>query len=440
MISLNEADSNFIYPQALAKQLTLFSDSSNWANYDVAIDINHDMYMNAVNYDKIPDWNGTGVPPKGGYWFANDSSIEDYQLDLQYIILHQMIHGLGMLSSWAPYFSNANSPFQKLLKGLIASEDSLKVMTPSPYWYIKHSTGPAYVTGFQPNMIFDKFLNLTIPAKNETRWLVDFGFDLQSFCVLENDAFIVNFMNAFLNNATQSSRAKSIYVSMAQSKTLSFKFSATCENSAYFTNTYLNQTYSSIQLMTGPNILEDNILTEEALYRPGISTSHVDDDYADTPDFLMTHKFNFGKTLQQLIEDTYSTIPEIKYNITNKIQVNVTTVHNTTVGNHTTSANVTTTEERDQITELTYKSAIGPGILRILETIGYSTVLTNTNYTIGVIKTTKPDTTCDDSNNNFYSRDLLEVVDRKSDATRLFAANMDLYYVVLLFILTFCVL
>ncbi|GAN11185.1 hypothetical protein MAM1_0498c10743 [Mucor ambiguus] len=440
LISLNEADSNFIYPQALAKQLTLFTDSSNWANYDVAIDLNHDMYMNAVNYDKVGDWNGMGIPPTGAYWFSNDKSIEDYQVDMEYLILHQMIHGLGMVSSWAPYFSDTNSPFQKLLKGLIAPEDSLKVMTPSPYWFVKHSTGPAYITGFQPNMIFDKFLNLIIPARNETKWLVDYSFDLQSFCVKENDAFIVNFMNSFLNNATQSARAKTIYVSMAQPKTLSFQFTANCEHSAYCADPYLNQTYPSIQLMTGPNILEDTNLTEEALYRPGISTSHVDDDYTGTPDFLMTHKFHRGKTLQQLVEEAYANIPEIKYNITQKIYVNVTTVHNTTVGNHTTSANVTSTEERNQTTQYIYKYAIGPGILRILETIGYSTVLTDTNYTTSVIKTKKPYTDCDDSNNNnYYARDDQQVtVSSKSDAAHLL--SVPIYLHIFAFIISFYIL
>ncbi|CAO0803494.1 unnamed protein product [Mucor circinelloides] len=440
LISLNEADSNFIYPQALAKQLTLFTDSSNWANYDVAIDINHDMYMNAVNYDKITDWNGTGIPPMGAYWFNTDKSIQDHQVDMQYLILHQMIHGLGMVSSWAPYFSDRNSPFQKLLKGLIVPEDSLKVMTPSPYWFVKHSTGPAYITGFQPNMIFDKFLNLIIPARNETKWLVDFSFDLQSFCVMENNAFIVNFMNSFLNNATQSARAKTIYVSMAQPKTLSFQFSPTCAQSAYYTDPYLNQTYHSIQLMTGPSILEDTSLAEEALYRPGISTSHVDDDYTGTPDFLMTHKFHRGKTLQQLVDEAYASIPEIKYNITEKVYVNVTTVHNTTVGNHTTSANVTTTEERNQTIQYTYKYAIGPGILRILETIGYSTVLTNTNYTTSVIKTNKPNTSCDDSNNNnYYARDdQLVAASSKSDATH--SSFVTIYLHLFVFIVSLCTL
>ncbi|KAG2207665.1 hypothetical protein INT47_011785 [Mucor saturninus] len=384
LISLDEADSNFIYPQALAKQIRApYTDISSWASYDLAVDINHDIYNNEMDSDGI-----------GGFYFANDSSsIEDHQVDLEYVVLHQMIHGLGMLSSWAPYFSDSTSPFQELLKGLIPS-DNLKMMTPSPNWFVKHDTGPAYVTGFQPNLIFDKFLKLFIPAKNITADLVEYSFDMQGFCIADSpNSFIVNFMNSFLNNATQSSRAKAMYVSLSTSKTLTFRFTRTNNNhTLYNTNPYLNSTYDSIQLMTGPDVLSS---LQEAYYRPGVSISHVDDDYSTTPDFLMTHHFVKGKTLQMLIEDGYTDIPIIKYNLTISKLVNITTVvHNTTVN---------TTEKRDETIEYVYKSAIGPGILRILETIGYSTVLTNTNYTTSVIKTNKPDSDCDDIDGKTYS-------------------------------------
>ncbi|RCH81604.1 hypothetical protein CU098_001236 [Rhizopus stolonifer] len=396
LISLNEADSNFIYPQALAKQLAQFTDSSNWANYDVAIDINHDIHMNAANQTGL---NTTSIPLQGGFYFGNDT-IQDYQIDLEYVILHQMIHGLGMVSSWAPYFSDTTSPFQKLLSGLITPEDSLKIMTPSPHWYVRHATGPAYITGFQPNLIFDKFLYLFISARNQTIWLGEYGFDMQGFCVQDNEAFIVNFMNAFLNNATQSTKAKTIYVSMSMSKTMTFEFSPLSSQSVYYTNAYLNQTYKSMQLMTGV-ISKQN----EGYYRPGISTSHVDDSYMGTPDFLMTHTFVKGKALADLVQEGYSQIPDIEYNVTTTVPTNITTYHNVTVGNHTVLNATLTTEERNVTVQYKYKSPIGPGILRILETIGYSTVLTNTNYSASIIKTTKPDTTCDDTNSNdFQSR------------------------------------
>ena len=65
------ADLNYIYPQALAKQLAPYSNTSAWANHDIAIEINHDVYMNSINYDKAysDGWNNTGVPPGGLYYF-----------------------------------------------------------------------------------------------------------------------------------------------------------------------------------------------------------------------------------------------------------------------------------------------------------------------------------------------------------------------------------
>lgn len=426
---LEQADSNFFYPQALAKQFRT-TDNANWEKYDVAVDINHDMYMNALKNNSDSTKNISGVPPGGGYWFnvSNEPQIEDHQVDLEYVILHQMMHGLGMVSSWAPYFSDYNSPFQQLLKGIIPL-DNLKVMTPTPYWYVKQYGGPTYVSGFQPNVIFDKFLHLKTPT-NETVGLVEYGFDMQGYCIDSGgDRFIVNFMNKFLNNATQSSRAKSMYVAMATPKTLMFEFDSSyyvASNnvtipSAYFVNDYLNQTYKTIQMMTGPEILSPST-TQEAYYRPGISTSHVDDLYIGTPDFLMTHKFVRGKTLQSMIDDGYSSIPTvIKYNTTVTVHVNVTIpiVHNGThnaTTNMTTITYNTTTETREQTMENVYKSAIGPGILRILETIGYSTVLTNTNYLSSVIKTDKPETRCDDNNSNKYNA-------RSDDPTPLSSTN-----------------
>lgn len=64
-------DPNYVYPQSLAKQLALYGNSSAWADHDIDLEINHDPYMNAVDYDAATSagWNGTGVPPGGKYWF-----------------------------------------------------------------------------------------------------------------------------------------------------------------------------------------------------------------------------------------------------------------------------------------------------------------------------------------------------------------------------------
>ena len=40
-------------------------------DHDVDVEINHDVYMNAVDFDAAEEagWNGTGVPPGGKFWF-----------------------------------------------------------------------------------------------------------------------------------------------------------------------------------------------------------------------------------------------------------------------------------------------------------------------------------------------------------------------------------
>lgn len=376
-----------------------FTDSSKWVDYDAAVEINHDIYMiNQQDSTSPPISNGSTIPSIGGFWFNNQtnsksntaSPIAEYQVDMEYVILHQMIHGLGMVSSWAPYFSDVHSPFQKLLNGLI-QPDKLKMITPSPFWYIQHNTGPTFVTGFQPSLIFDKFLHLFFSASNQTVPLMDYGFDMQNFCVPQDHAFIVYFIKAFLNNATQSTRAKSMYVAMSEENALSFRFNHSIVNlnSSFLTNNWLNQTYTSIQLSTG---LYYSNTSSSMYYRPGICTSHVADKYMNTPDFLMTEEYAKGVTLDALIEKGYATAPNITYNVTETILVNVTTSINNT--------QITSTIQKEQITEHVYRSAIGPGILRILETIGYSSVLTNTNYTTSVIKSNKIPTDCNDNNNN----------------------------------------
>ena len=61
-------DQDYLYPQVLAKQ---YRKTGNWVDQDVDIEINHDAYMNAVDYDaaELAGWNGTNVPPGGKFWF-----------------------------------------------------------------------------------------------------------------------------------------------------------------------------------------------------------------------------------------------------------------------------------------------------------------------------------------------------------------------------------
>ncbi|KAI9277473.1 hypothetical protein BY458DRAFT_505079 [Sporodiniella umbellata] len=391
LLALTEADENFIYPQSLAKQLAQVSSSSNWASdYDIAVDINHDIYMN----DYVDDsWNGTGIPAKGGYWFSNDSKlIEEHQIDIEYVILHQMIHGLGMTTSWASYFYDRASPFHLLLQGMFDADDMLKMVTPNPYWRVPHNDGPVLVYGFQPNLIFDKFLTLFVD--NQTRSLVEIGFAMQSFCpsngngVNPQDPFIVYFMDDFLSNDSLSDLATNMFSSLSTPGTLKFQFMDTRPDNVYYTNSYLNQSYSYMQLYTGSNTTYE----KGDYYQPGLYYTHLDDMYTNTPDFLMTGNYIHGKNLSFLVSEAYKNIT-IPYNVTK--MVNVTIYNQTIVNNRTVTTNRTAQEAVTM--QMLYRSAIGPGVLRILETIGYSTVLTQS---VDVVKSNKPKQSCSFDGNN----------------------------------------
>ncbi|KAF7726778.1 hypothetical protein EC973_008466 [Apophysomyces ossiformis] len=376
-------DLNYVYPQALAKQLAPYSNTTVWSDYDVDIEINHDAYMNAVNYTEAykSGWNGTGVPPDGKFWFQQDnSSIAGHQIDLRYIVLHELLHGLGFISAWAAYFWTNDSPFRALVEGVV-EDITLQLVTPGPFWFVHQDTGPTYVTGFQPTMIFDKFLaaqvtDLANATANATKTvnLSTIGFNMQNFCVSADDSFIVNFLKNF-NNAPQSFDARQLWVAMSQPDTLSFNFEPpSVENSTYNTNRELNQTYQSMQLLTGEHVLASEWEQfDKTNNRPGIAIAHVSDKYLDRPDFIMTGGYITGNTLEDLVNSNYRG-HSIPYNIS--------------LSNGT-------------VVQQIYRSPIGPGILRILDSMGYSTVLTMSNYTTdGNVKTYKSNSICDSRNNN----------------------------------------
>ncbi|KAI7884083.1 hypothetical protein K492DRAFT_125459 [Lichtheimia hyalospora FSU 10163] len=371
------ADLNYIYPQALAKQLAPYSNTSAWANHDIALEINHDIYMNSINQEQAhrDGWNGTGVPAGGIYYFRDDSSnIASDQIDLRYIMLHEILHGVGFLSSWAAYFANVASPFRALINGII-DPDELQLVTPSPFWFIKQQTGPIFVTGFQPTMIFDKFLYSINPQSNHSDplSLAAVGFDMQNFCVQDTQSFVINFIQEF-NRSNQSRNANRLWTSMSEENTLSFHFPPSAiDNSSYNTNSYLNETYKVMRLLTGDQLLTSHMELSNRNFRLGIAISHLDENYSTTPDFLMTGSYIRGQSIEDIVQEAYKHMPTIYYNV-----------------------NVNSTD-----TQHIYQSPIGPGVLRILDSMGYSTVLSNTNYTTaGNVKSGKMPSVCDDKNNN----------------------------------------
>ncbi|KAG0164695.1 hypothetical protein DFQ30_009531 [Apophysomyces sp. BC1015] len=352
------ADLNYIYPQTLAKQLVPYGITSSWDDWDIEMDVNHDYYLCAVDFDEAYEkgWNGTDVPPGGKFWFQNETAIRSGQIDLKYVFLHEILHGAGFGSSWGDHLSHEASPFRQLLQGIFDPIE-LQLLTPSPLWVMLEQMGPIYVIGFQPTMIFDKFL-VNVDASlhpNGHQSMADLGFEIQSFCVSDQtSAYISNFVNLF-NRYGKSIPARELWLSMGRNHTLEFQFPPPAiSNSSFSINDYLKSKYSRMVLSTGQNAMTSRLELGGRDFRPSLSNSHVGQMYAVSPDFLMTDDFRTGQTLDEIVKEVYADIDPIMY----LVPFNGTLVNQT------------------------YQSPIGPGILRILDTMGYSTVLTNTNYMV----------------------------------------------------------
>jgi hypothetical protein len=288
---------------------------------------------------------------------------------MEYVILHELLHGMGFISSWGAFFYADSSPYHTLVEDMF-SPQQLQLLTPTPNAYTDTSTGASFIYGFQPTMIFDKFLVAFDPSNGdqEPNSLADLVVDLQQFCAKNNDAFIINFVRQF-NAADISAKARYLWNIANTNKTLFFNFpNLTSFNQIYGNHSYLKAHYSNLTMFTssagGMTNSTEMTLTN---FRPGVSISHVDTMYEETPDFLLRTTPILGSTLDQIIESVYANIPTINY--TERI-------------NSTTTANVT------------YKSAIGPGILHVLDTMGYSTVLSNTNYSITFTENIKQRNIC----------------------------------------------
>ncbi|KAI8139892.1 hypothetical protein BJV82DRAFT_625379 [Fennellomyces sp. T-0311] len=349
-------DQDYLYPQILAKQ---YRKTGNWVAQDVDIEINHDAYMNAVDYDaaELVGWNGAGVPPGGKFWFKGDSPIHDYQVDLTYIILHELLHGVGVISSWGAYFYAASSSLRTVI-GDVFDEEELRLITPNPSWELLYGAGPVFITGFQRNMIFDKYLDVKFTSTNQGDLITmkDYNLQLLNFCVQDNDAFIINFVRKFLNES-MSRQSAELFNTFSIANTVSFNFRLTSTNSSLFnTNTYLNQTYQRLTLLTGDSVMNSySHPNSRNNNRPGLTISHLPDEYASTPDFIMAETFQLGVTLDQMVNTAYNDTPPITY---------------------------LDTLENGTVVFRNYRSPIGPGILRMLDSMGYSTVLRRMNYTM----------------------------------------------------------
>ncbi|KAI8060104.1 hypothetical protein BC940DRAFT_312778 [Gongronella butleri] len=231
-----------MYPQALLKQFKDLRPKPNWAKYDIIAQFNQEA-----------NW----------YFASDDSPIGPNQIDLLRTVCHEMMHGLGFVTSWSddlfqefrPYVDNLTPFLTPMLLQPPKQVDRpsfSKTDCPEPFW------------GFVEYPM-DKFLQYeSTSLSNMTRFLSTWG------------------------NANVMFRS---LIDMVNSWT---------------TSTYLTRASALYQACTtnGAVTLAGVGLTMETSLHPyvdGSSLAHVDySTYVDSPDYLMTYAGKSGITVASM--------------------------------------------------------------------------------------------------------------------------------------------
>ncbi|CAG8503478.1 7613_t:CDS:2, partial [Diversispora eburnea] len=249
-IQLKDEDSVIrLYPQALVKQF----DSLNHPEYN--------------KYDITALFNSEST----AYWFSGDPNPPTYnQIDFTLVILHEFIHGLGLITLWVDYFNPTP-------EGLVPFPSFLK----NPNGFTDYN-GTITFTGFEES-VFDKYLVFTDNDNNKDpeKYLTSIREKINSFAggpeantkFDNSSSFITSFVNSSNYNYAKDLLTK-----------------ATIPRSIGF-------------LPHNAKNNNDIIIVETSL-KPlitGSSLSHLDNDtYVDTPDFLMRYRAPRGISLETL--------------------------------------------------------------------------------------------------------------------------------------------
>lgn len=240
-----------MYPQSLVKQFQ-FTQHPEFGPFDITALFN----------------SGAGT----NFWFQGDPKIRPDQQDFLYVVLHEIIHGLGLASNWDDYINNTP-----------------EAMTPEISVSTNDHNDSIIFNGFL-EAAFDKYL-IQIPTGKRTSLITN---QLNQFAngngstFSDSDDFIKQF---------RSSPQYSLAVSMMET--------AVKPNSLGF-------------LPRGGTKLSDLIILETSLspYQPGSSVSHFDlKTYNSTSDFLMKYIADRGVNLDFLlsVHNTKSPIgPKLK--------------------------------------------------------------------------------------------------------------------------------
>jgi hypothetical protein len=239
------------YPQALAKQF-LLQPEPQWGPFDIQA------FFNA----------------EANLFFDGDPQISPTQFDFRYIILHELIHGLGFASGWNSYFTgNGNEAV---------------ALTPDP-GFLESLTGlndPVVFTGFEETA-FDRYMvNAKIKTQSPKR-MTDYADSINSFAKVGTKFPSVQaLLNAFQDSESFLT-SNDLVIDSQTPKTFAFQ-----PNNAKNTDDLI--------------FLETNINP----FQQGSSISHVDFvSFNNNSDFLEVFNAKRGQTLDQILKTVGGSYP-----------------------------------------------------------------------------------------------------------------------------------
>ncbi|CAB4445449.1 unnamed protein product [Rhizophagus irregularis] len=241
------------YPQALAKQF-LLQPEPQWGPFDIQA------FFNA-EADLFFDGDTTPITPN--------------QFDFRYIILHELIHGLGFASGWNSYFSSDNG-------------NNAVALTPDP-GFLEQLTGlndPVTFTGFEETA-FDKYMvNAKIKTQSPKR-MTDYADKINSFAKIGTKFPSVQALLTSFQRSESFLTSNDLIIDSQTTKTFAFQ-----PKSAKTTDDLI--------------FLETNINP----FQQGSSISHVDIvSFNNNSDFLEVFNAKRGQSLDQILASVGGTYP-----------------------------------------------------------------------------------------------------------------------------------
>jgi len=242
--AIDDNGNSVLYPQALIKQMSM---------------------------DALPTYSSTDITAQfnadADFWFTGDGPMSSTQYHFEYVITHELIHGMGFATSWRNYFNS-------------------EYLTPMPKTIIQKGTNSnnneIQIQGWMSPFIFDTFL---IDSKTKTSLMIA----SQAITSITppsttNSMTFSSFQSLLESSSTALSAAKTIYrLATTPDESISFQI-------------------PPFELGSNKNALVP-LETSLSPYIPGSSICHLSNSLTNTADFLMRAKLENGISLSDLMKN-----------------------------------------------------------------------------------------------------------------------------------------